>query len=69
MDDEQQQRFADAVERKKAEADAASRAPHEEHAHGSEMPEKAQRTPGDSNREGVRPAGQKGGGSSKHWST
>jgi hypothetical protein len=66
MDSDQQKQFAAAVERKKAEAEAASRAPHEEHAGGSKVSE-GQKTATDASHEGPRPAGQKGGGTANNW--
>lgn len=66
MERPQQERFADAVEEKKAAADEAARAPHEEHAHGSSV-DGPQKAASDASHEGPRPAGQKGGGSAKRW--
>jgi hypothetical protein len=68
MDSDQQERFAEAVERKKQEADAASKAPHEEHADDGPV-SGAQTTTGDSTHDGVMPAGQKGGAHSKRWNS
>jgi hypothetical protein len=65
--DEQQERFAEAVRRKAEDAEAASRAPHEEHP-GDGPVSGAQRTDGSADAQGVRPAGQKGGGASRRWS-
>jgi len=68
MDSDQQERFAEAVERKKAESDAASKAPHAETPHEGPV-DGAQTTPGDATHDGVRPAGQKGGAHAKRWNS
>ncbi|MGE4426147.1 MAG: hypothetical protein AB7G37_06835 [Solirubrobacteraceae bacterium] len=75
MDRDQQQRFAEAVERKKREAKEASEAPHDENPHGSKVEGGTQSSvtdtgrPHDTGDSGAKPAGQKGGGASKRWST
>lgn len=63
---DQQRRFAETVEQKKAEAKEASEAPHEEHGADGKVAGE-QRSATDADHDGVRPAGRKGGGSANRW--
>jgi len=66
-DDDQQRRFAEAVRRKAEQVEEASHRPHEDHPRDGAVPG-PQRTSGAADAEGVRPAGQKGGGAARRWS-